>query len=377
MINSNVYIRHILPYEKALLIFIVVLYLYLRNKEYSRLRYFSIGFLSSVSFSIYPGYYFIPVFIGIYVFIDEMIANRNFSQFIKKGFTILLGFISLLVVLELISRFGENHYIDSCLTLSETIKQGSLNESLFFPLKYLFEVEGISGVLIICSILIVLTICIIRIIKGIFISSISREPVLILILISLTGMLLHGVMGTVFHKMVFYGRLMHLYLPFLVMAIVYTIHLLNNNRTLSLAITLIILINFSVSAVNYFKLGYPKSMLYKYKIDNRKFSQQHFYNETDSILYPLFSPNELNNQTNYPYTNDTNFLLINCALITPITDPNDYKKFIPSKELTLITSLPYYFTFPAYAFEGLTDIERKHVKERKYKVQFYKTPTIN
>jgi hypothetical protein len=373
LINPNVYIRHILPYEKSLLCFLILLFLYLYRNDYKKSRYFVLGLLCAIAIAIYPGYYFIPVFLGLLVFKDEIILNNNFRLFIQKGILIFSGFLSVVLTLELISAFGAHSYINSCLTLSETISQGSYDESLLFPLKYLTEVEGVSGILLLVSVTITLLLSLIQLRREKTVKPILNEPVIALLLLSISGMLLHGIMGTVFHKMVFYGRLMHLYIPFLVLTLVYVIHQSRFSRGLSIVTLLIFMTNFFFFSLKYFKLGYPKSMLYAYKIDNRNFSKDRFYNETDSILYPLLSPNALNKETNHPYSRDTGFLLVNCALITPITDPNDYRKFLPDSGLTLLASQPYYFAFPAYSFEGLSTVERKHAKERNYHIQFYST----
>lgn len=375
--SSNIYLRHILPYDKSLLCFILIIYYYLKNQESNgRILYLNLGILCGLAIVIYPGYYFIPAFLGILVFFRDIISDNNFKKFVLHGIITLAGFLIVIASFEFISRFGGQSYLLSGYSLSDSVVQGTFEESLLFPLKYLVAVEGIPGLIILISVIAILYVFMRKMAAEKNGDLLSANPIYPLLLITLSGILLHGIMGTVFHKMVFYGRLIHLYLPVLCICLVYSCTLIQNKKTRTALLSsalLVFLIHFIIFSITYSRIGYPKDMLYALGIDNKNFSDSKFYFESDSILYKVISPNPLNKLSNEPYTRDSNYLLVNCCYYYPVKDPHDFKPFIPSANLTCIEKKPYYLTFPAYAFEGFSVEERENLFKRKYEVQIYKT----
>ncbi|MDB5229149.1 MAG: hypothetical protein JWN78_3342 [Bacteroidota bacterium] len=373
--NSNLYIRHVFPYEKGLLCFLFILYFYLKNRTKGNSVYFILGLFSSLTFAIYPGYYFVPVFLGLMVFINDLLAERNLKKFIIHGIFIFLGFFILSSLFELLARIGETSYLGTSNSLAETIDQGSFNESLIFPVKYLIHVEDVCGILILSALIIFIYLKGKQFIKERQFVDMIKDPVTALFMISITGMIFHGLLGSVFHKMVYYGRLMHLYFPLLVLFLVYVIFSIKNNTTrriVSGAVATIFLIHFFIFSSAYFTLGYPKNMLYNLKIDNRNFNPEKFYNETQNILFQVYSPNSLNRETNSPYTKDSNYILVNCCFYYPLTDPKDFKIFVPEKNLICIGDKPDYQAFTPYTFEGFSPQARINFAKRKYRIKFYK-----
>ncbi|MBK9329674.1 MAG: hypothetical protein IPM95_10270 [Sphingobacteriales bacterium] len=379
LVNSNIYIRHILPYEKSLLCLLLVLYIYFRKRDKSILINFGLGILCGISFTIYPGYYYIPVFIGFIYFSENIVLQRNFRDFIKNGMSILSGFICIIFGLELFSYVGGESYLWASSTLSDTISQGSFDESLAFPVKYLAEVEQIPGFILLFTAVIMLFKSAKLLSAKKDISVIAGNPFYLLFCIGFIGIVAHGTLGTLFHKMVFYGRLMHLYMPFLVITLVYLIRQVKTTNRQILLFTAVLLFfsaHFIHFTIEYQKLGYPKDMLYDLKIDNRKFRSDQFYNESSDTLFLAISPNPINKKTNYPYHTDSNFILVNCCYYYPQENVLHYKPFTPSKNMKRVADRQHYQTFPAYTFEGLNRTERRNVRKRNYRIQFYKTAVL-
>ncbi|MFN8238700.1 MAG: hypothetical protein U0T77_11075 [Chitinophagales bacterium] len=376
LVNSNIYLRHILPYEKSLLCLLFILYVYFSKKEKRILIYFGLGLLCGISFAIYPGYYFIPAFIGLIVFTNDLLHQKNIRHFFINGTSILSGFISMIAAFELFSNMGGESYLLVSSTLSDTISQGSFDESLLFPVKYLLEVENIPGIFILTTVIVMCLLLLKEIIKQKSMAVFVNNPIYWLFIFSLIGMILHGISGTFFHKMVFYGRLMHLYMPFLVIALVYVISQMKSKKLQTILFTVIgtvFLIHFILFTIHYQQLGYPKNMLYSMKIDNRKFSNQQFYYESSDTLFTVMSPNPLNKNTNSPYLPDSNYLLVNCCYYYPQESASHYKPFTAAGNLLCVADKQHYQTFPAYTFEGYNRMERDNIKKRKYRIQFYKT----
>lgn len=373
--NSNLYIRHVFPYEKGLLCFLFILYLYFKKKESGNALYFFLGLLCALAFAIYPGYYFVPVFLGLMVFINDLLTDRDLKKFLKHGVFIFSGFIMLSGLLEIFARIGDTSYMGTSSSLAETIDQGSFDESLIFPVKYLIFVEDVCGILIILSMIIFIYLKGKKIISDKNFTGVIKDPVTAIFIISFIGMIFHGLLGSVFHKMVYYGRLMHLYFPLFVLFLVYVITLIKNNtkrNIITSAIAIIFVFHFYIFSTAYFTLGYPKNMLYNLKIDNRNFSTQKFYNETQEILFQVLSPNPLNRKTNSPYTTDSNYVLVNCCFYYPLNDPKDFQLFNSGKNLMCIADKPDFQSFTPYTFEGFSPQARINFSKRKYRIKFYK-----
>lgn len=375
LVNSNIYLRHILPYEKSLLCLLFILYIYFRKEEKSILIYSGLGLICGISFTIYPGYYFIPAFIGLIVFTNDLLLQRDIRHFLRNGIALFAGFILVIACLEIFSNMGGESYLLVSSTLSDTISQGSFDESLLFPVKYLLEVEKIPGIILMTGSACMLFLSVKQFAEQKSISFFTDNRFNWLFFFSITGMLIHGISGTFFHKMVFYGRLMHLFMPFLVITLVYLVSQLKAIKTQKIlfsSIGSIFLIHFFLFTIDYQQLGYPKNMLYGMKIDNRNFSSQQFYYESSDTLFTVLSPNPLNKKTDYPYLPDNNYLLVNCCYYYPQENERNFKPFIPSKNMVCVADKRHYQTFPAYTFEGYNRLERENIKKRKYRIQFYK-----
>lgn len=376
LVNSNIYLRHILPYEKSLLCLLFILYIYFSKKEKRILIYFGFGLLCGISFTIYPGYYFIPAFIGLTVLTQEFLLLKNIRSFLINGTVILSGFILTIAAFEVFSNMGGESYLLVSRTLSDTISQGSFDESLFFPVKYLLEVEKLPGILLLMTVIFMCLLLIKQILQEKTFSVFVNNRFYWLFIFSLLGMLIHGISGTFFHKMVFYGRLMHLYMPFLVITLVYLISRVKSEKSKAILFTgtgIIFFIHFFLFTINYQQLGYPKNMLYSMKIDNRNFSNHRFYYESSDTLFTVMSPNPLNKNTDFPYLPDSNYLLVNCCYYYPQENADRFKPFSPSPGMLCVADKQHYQTFPAYTFEGYNRLERDNIKKRKYRIQFYKT----
>lgn len=373
LINSNIYLRHIFPYEKSLAGFLLILIIYIKNRDNGFITYLLIGLLCGISFTIYPGYYFIQVLLALLVFTYDIVNKKDYFLFIKHGILISAGFLIIIIFFELFAWIGGRSYLNDSSALSETINQGSFDESLVFPFKYLLQVEGLSGITIIASCFSMIVYISKQLLQQTS-KNILKQPLILIFIFSLSGMFIHGILGTVFHKMVFYGRLMHLYFPVLVLTIVFLISKIDNTshrRILTLIITLVFMIHFIQFNIIYAKLGYPKDMLYKMKIDNKKFKEEQFICES-TPLFNVLSPNPLNKETNAPYKNDSAYILLNCCIYFPVNDPNDFKPYIRDSLLICIEDKQHFETFPAYMMEGFSLEERKNLSARKYRIQFLK-----
>ena len=121
-----------------------------------------------------------------------------------------------LISFELFSWYGNTSYINSAVTLSKTINQGSFSETYTFLLKYLIQVENFNGYFIIS--------CLILLLYSFTKSSIednALQKIKLLFYFIISILLIIGTLGVFFQKIVLYGRLIHQFIPFIVLFSIY------------------------------------------------------------------------------------------------------------------------------------------------------------
>jgi hypothetical protein len=147
LLNHGFYIRHLLPYDNALLFFLIALYFLIVRK--SNTTYWFTGALIGFGFSIYPGYF---LFVGILM--SAILIRAFLEKKIYNFFKASVGALLVLLFWEIITRLGGYSYISSLKTLSGTITQGSFEEGLIYPLLYLWQVENFTGVVLMIGIVV-------------------------------------------------------------------------------------------------------------------------------------------------------------------------------------------------------------------------------
>lgn len=370
--NNNIYIRHILPYDTSLLIFLVALYLALKitNRDLkepadtlkkvkpANPRLFILcGGLVGLGFTVYPGYYFFPVII----FVMLVFGSKPFLTRLKilNIFSAGIAVILVLMVFEVIAHFGGTSYIASSLLLSDTINQGTFEEGFIFLPEYLAQVDTFSGVLLLTLALFFLARTLYWLVRY---RKLSRLEVLGLV--ASGGYLLHASASVFLHKMVFYGRLLHLYIPFMVLAAFGALLLLNKKwQGYILAIVLLFsIISFVQFSFEYLPLAYSESVLQNQGINLASYGVIDAQNETGPCHQedPVLPARGVGN---------TKITLVNFCFFYPITATyTPYKADAPQKSLY---NQPHFLSFRAYTFEAFSASERELIHNRQYRIQIY------
>lgn len=379
--NNNIYIRHILPYDQALLCFLSGLYLALKppseNVRYSS-RNSIIGLVTGFGFAIYPGYYFFPML--IFTFMVFTGTEKILSK--AKALKILFfaaSALSVLLLYEVLARAGGTSYVGSLLNLSETITEGSFEEGFSFIPKYLIEVEKYAGVFILLCSLAFTARLVCRFVKN-DIPIIYNNHLNVLSICVLAGFLFHASSAAIFHKMVFYGRLIHMYVPFLIFTTIAFLLEIGNVKLKNSMLGLFVVLSV-MSCVefynDYLPLAYPRDVLYKHGIlaDYSDSARSVFETDCSYPSAPISSPPPLNTKTNTPYNNETNFILVNFCFYTLLCgrDCADFSPFRPSENQKLIYTARHFLGFEPYMFEGYSMQDRALFKRRNYNVAIYTT----
>ena len=119
LVNSNVYIRHILPYELGLCSFLGLLVWLVRAQQQGRALTFGqlyrLGVGATLTFTIYPGYFFAPLIVLAVVLGAKGTSEwRQLSGFLAMVGVFCGGVFSVLAFFEGIGQLTNYSYLESC-----------------------------------------------------------------------------------------------------------------------------------------------------------------------------------------------------------------------------------------------------------------------
>lgn len=376
LVTNNLYIRHILPYDTSLLFALYILYFlfkkYTQNNQAISLRSVEIiGFLTGFQYCIYPGHYYFAVLFGALIFFldKECFFSKEKT---KKIFHYGLAIGVVLVFFQALSMVGNNSFIAGSTRISQTITQGSFEEGFVFLGKYLLQVEKPIGYILLPAILIYIFLSISRVYKN-DINYFRNQGVLeLIVLIMLVGYIFHGSLSAVFNKMVFHGRIIHIYFPFVVWATLAILEMIKNKLYKKISyysFVVISVISFIIFNSQYYSLAYPRDVLYDKGVNiYTSVYPEHFIAETP-MVFPYYSPPPLDSISLKPYTTGKYYTVVNSCFFYPVYD--QFTPYRPSTNEKLLFEGEHFLGFLAYSYEGHNIHDRNLLQERKYKVKIY------
>ncbi|MBF0489936.1 MAG: hypothetical protein HQL15_04885 [Candidatus Omnitrophica bacterium] len=345
LVNTNLYIRHLFPYDYALLFFFMALWIILKglkNQQWKFLAAAICGVFSALGGLIYPGYFALSLVMTIFLAVSAQ------SQWLLT-LIYCLFFSATIMVFEGMSQACGVSYLRQLFILSHTVDHGSFSEGFLFLMRYLRDVEGLVGGV---SFLLFAIYCCYFAFKDTI-----KFKWLLIAVVSLFSF--NAVMGLVFHQMVFYGRTLHMYFPFLVLATARTLSLVSNLKWrdyLTKGLVVCSIVSFVPFAYTYLQLSYPGDIFFKYvaRVPQGK------------ILW--FAPPMQGNLDIHP--EQYSAVLSNFESYDNITDAPES---LPSN-MVLTVSKPHPLNFPAYTFENFSPQERAMIKSKHYQMQLYLSP---
>jgi hypothetical protein len=377
LINSSIYIRHLLPYDMGVLLALYITWRLLRilahGYRVTNAQAFEMGALAMFLLAEYPGYYIIVPIAGI-MLVDWQNVTKKFLEHVRLGILYVLGVVFVFGVFEGLARLGGVSFLERSVTLSGTINQGSFEEGFSFLFKYLFQVEGVLGYLIVGCMVAYFVQVLFRMYQAgkmaLIVATITQPKYVLLICFTL-GFLYHAYSSYFLYKMVFYGRLIHFYVPYIILFFVgsVVVQALTYSKQSGLLISLGALISFVYFSVTYLKLDYPRDILYRYNIDTTSPNVRYVTEVPVPVLHLYKSAMVFKKggaYTQYPGT----ITLVNCALLYPILKET-YPSYTPPSNSRLLYEGDYFGAYPAYLFEGLNIKEREVVEKRGFKFRIY------
>lgn len=363
--NSYIYLRHATPYDASLLILYLALYKIVKNIKNEKLTFIKSLFLGNLAFFgylVYPGY-FPLIFICVFMLFFVNLKKENFLNNLYHACCFLIGCALCLVFFETLARIVGCSYLMEAMRISSTITQGSFDESFSFIFKYLFEVETLTGLIIIAGLILFVT-CIYRIIYKKKIQDYSL--VLLLGGSTIFIYLAYACAGYFFHKMIFYGRLLHQYLPviciFAVFSINYYLKDVKRNQRVYFIISIFLIINFCANFYIYKSFAYPRDVYWKY-CKSEEIKNIDVVCESD-YGWPVIPVNE-------DTLHDPEMIIVNGCHMYPYNDITKTNIYKPKAGYQLLESRPHFLNFKAYQYEGFDIVDRDNFDKTNFQIKVY------
>jgi hypothetical protein len=364
LVNFNLYTRHLLSYDLGLLFPLLSLLILIRSESKNEKELQKAGFISSLGFTSYHGLFMIYPIIGAWLFYS---SSKSGIEFKKRIRFIAKGFFPLLVFYEIFFWIGGHSFFLELLKIGGSIGQGSFNEGIIYAPLYLSKVEGWLGIIIFILMLLAT-------ILGI--SQKATLPAQRLLLISVMAYLLFSFAVYFLHAFVFYGRIMHLYIPFFVLGAVLFLEHWNITRSKFIQTLLFLSLGFqyfeNIKSLNSFT--YPRKVLSLFPL-----SESHIKSNSNFFYYELdLSENYITNQrfikqgTQFSNSIQEPLFFKNTCFFQHHPDRfiETYKPF-DSKEKKIVFEKLHFMSYPAYTFEYCSSYGRTFYLEKQIKIAVY------
>jgi len=383
LFNTSAYVRHLVPYDESLALFLWALLIITCEESlpaHPVRRGILAGVLSGLGFACYPGYYAFPVILAAVCLSAPTRRAARLAAYAVSSAAVLGAF-------EILSRVGGSSYLSQLSGLSSTITMGDFEEGYAYAWRYLKDVEGAAGVMLL-------------VLFGIFVALIvwrrncGLSPTLrVAIPVALGCYLWHATMGTVLHYMVFYGRIVHMYVPFLVLGAVAALTRLprRNLRQAGFAVLLVVsFASFVPTARRYSSLTYPGELfeltVAQCGLPIGDAARRLWVRSGGRIDHPAVPDHPLvimvmeewpDGMKGYIHVashqaarnSNADFILVNMNWMF-LPDRKD-EAFVPPSSYKIIEEAVHPNNFPGNAYEAYGPEQRERLKQRFYYMRIY------
>ena len=367
LVNSNLYLRHLLPYDWALAVGLGALWLVLTRRHTPALAVWT-GLLTGVVLTVYTGYYPLCGVLGVSILWQAWASSERRAA-MRFAAVFAVSAAAVVIAMELLFRVGGLSYIASLRGVRRDIVFTSYDDGWVFLGEYLFDVERLSGIVLIGGAVVYAWRAALRIRGG------ALRPIDRVMLPMLVAWAAQAASSTYLHAIPLFGRLIHPWMPFLAWMLADSLAAIGREQVRGFACAAVAgtaLVSGAFAASEYWPLKYPPDVLYAMGIDMERVPQDRKLCE----LYPgtsYASPGPLNRVTRSPYTGDNDYILLNfCQALPSVAMPKPVAE-IPAGAALLFDG-PHWMTYPAYAYEGLNKADRNAIAKDDYRLEVFRAP---
>lgn len=374
LVSPQIYLRHALPYDAGLLVLLVVLErisVRIQAGEWSVPGFVGHGALAYFGLAVYPGYYPFVLILGGVICCWRLDPARVMERVRCLG--AFGGGAALMIAgLEGLSRLGGRSYLRELTGMSGQINQGSFDEALVFPFKYVMAAEGWAALLILLGWAVAVWVSV-RAIGASWRRGVDGPGVVVLLMT--LACLGYGAYGTFFRGMVYYGRLVHPYYPLMCVAFVQALDAVwlrgevggRSGRVLWVVAACCGVAGFNLIRLNQFH--YPADVAWPLvKTRSRAEVLDHCEFERGFSHVPpahLFRGAE-------PVGRGDVWILVNACVYYPIGSLDRRVEFEPRPGDQLVEDRRHFMTFEPYLWEGYKPEERDLIRSVGMRVRVYR-----
>jgi hypothetical protein len=369
LVNTNLYLRHLLPYDHSLFFFFLALTVLLRPRSSVSLKLQAIvGVLGGLCYAIYPGYFMGPVLMLALALLGSVeTMHSDLLRALKPAAVQLAGLLAVLLMFEGLARLGDTSYWASSRYIATTVTQGSFSEGFSFIGSYFWQVEGWLGIGLLVLFGVGLGLSWRAVLSAnVPLAERGLARLLTVVFLMWLGYVLVVQVG---HKLVFYGRTLHFFAPFIITGALVALRVAG--RTERFRVWLywgggsVGLVHFGIFLVGYLPVDYPCDVAFRAGIYDYQQIVASQVNVCDEHLmaYRLFGP-RLRSQLaqNHPAPV---VQLINFAYLYPISCYRPVH-LPPGK---VLADVPYFMKYCAYQFEGHSGSQRGILQNHEFDFQ--------
>ena len=366
LVNNFSYLRHIYPYDESLLLFIYLVYRLVKaymNKPVFDVKFaFWTGSLAFLGFLIYPAYYL--SFMAVYILFNILIWNKKtaLKSWLTLNSVYIAGSVFILLIFEALSRFGQASYLYNIRHLSGTVNQGDYKEAYSFIVKYFWQVEHFSGLILLAGI-------------GIFsivyfkVKTPSKKITGMIVLSFLIPYLIFTTSAYFLHNLVMMGRILHQFVFVIIIMNVFVLQMLNDKiqKYVILTLTLLLSIQFYSQIQTYLSISYPRDVYWKY-LKTYPFTHIKQISEYDNSWSNL--PQKIDGIYINPNQQDS-IIIVNGQYFFPVDTADKYHSYQPENYEKLIFNRLHFINYKAYQFEAYKIKERALIDSLKLHIRVY------
>ncbi|HSZ71354.1 MAG TPA: hypothetical protein VK750_01675, partial [Cytophagaceae bacterium] len=334
---------------------------------------FFTGVIAALAWLTYPGYYWMPVLMMGYLTLAS--GRQHAIEWWKEIVPFLLGALCLFIPFEMLYACYGKSLLYGLAGLSLGINQGDYHESLQFIVTYMQDSNGTVGTVLSYAFLVL---GMLKLLKLLTKRMPVFDPLQVCIALAFGAWLFHILLGEVLEFMVFYGRLVHAFVPFMIWALL-ALCIRINGLTVPLFLLVLVGSIFSFLKFNrtYQAIVYPRDVLYS-------FSTYQPSGKTFPVLELAKDKKEkdlyCNSHVPYAYYNirdrkvaDT-LTFYNTAILYPIEGQEVVR--CDRQSLKILLRAPYYLCFSPYGFEGYSPSARKSLQSGWYTTEVKSIPSM-
>lgn len=335
------------------------------------------GVLSGCALVVYPAFYSFAAVVALVI----LVSGRPGSLVSISGARSIaalvfgLGVLVVMFVYEVVARVGGVSYLASALRLSGTIKQGSFEEGYVFVIRYLLQVEWLIGAAIVLLGAVYAVTMVWRWRRGEAMSP-ARVHLDRCLIVFGCLYLVYATQSTVLHKMTFTGRYLRMYLPVLVIVAVAVIGDVRSARWRRLACGIIAslsLVSFGWFVVDYSRAAYPNNVLHDLGIGFEDVVPENRVYESAIIPDYGLPLKRMTAGANYvTRPGDRRFVLVNFGWFD--LEGAGFAPYVPPAGARLVYRGRHFLTWRSSRFEAYGAARRRELVERGYDLRVYQVP---